>query len=95
MNRREFVALAPAFPVAAVTASLTLRQDGHEPVDVDVSVLKLQPGDTIVLQCPALISSETAVRLKNQIEHLFPGATAIVLGDGLTITGVLRGPKGA
>lgn len=51
MNRREFVSLAPAFPVAAVTASLTLREDGHEPVELGVQVLKLQPGDTLVLQC--------------------------------------------
>lgn len=90
MNRREFVALVPAFPVAAVTASLTLRQDGHEPIELGVQVLTLQPGDTLVLQAAVPISQDTAARLQAWIEQKFPDTKAIVLDHGLTLAGVLR-----
>jgi len=93
MKRRDFVKLAPAFPVAAVTASLTLRETGKEPVELDVSVLKCQPGDTLVLTAPDNISEDTAARIKAWIEHTFENRIkAMVLGDGLTIEGVIRAP---
>jgi hypothetical protein len=92
MNRREFVALAPAFPVGAVTATLTVKEADKSPVDLDVSVLKLQPGDTLVLTAPGYITQEAAERIKRYTEERFPGVNAIVLGDGLKVDGVLRGP---
>ena len=93
MNRREFVKLSQAFPVAAVTASLTLREEGKPDVEgLDVSVLRVQPGDIVVLSVPGCISSHTAERIKAQWESLCPGTRAAVLGDGMKIDGVLRGP---
>ena len=91
MNRREFVALTPAFPAATVTASLTLREDGKEPIELDVSVLKCQPGDTLVLRHQGHISMETAERIKRYIEDGFDGRVkAMVLDGGLSLDGVLR-----
>lgn len=93
MNRREFVKLGPAFPAAAVTATLTLKEDGKPPIEgLDVSVLKWQPGDTLIIQCSAHLSMETAERIKRHVEGVLPGATVMVFDAGLTLEGVLRGP---
>jgi hypothetical protein len=94
MNRRNFFALAPAFPVAAVTATLTLREQGKPDIEgLDVSVLKLQPGDGVVLQCDGPISHDTADRIRATWEAWMPGTKAIVMGDGLSVKGVLRGAE--
>jgi hypothetical protein len=91
MNRRSFLNLTPAFPAAAVTASLTLREEGKPAIDgLDVSVLKLQPGDTIVLRTDSNMPFETMERLKANVEYLFPDVKVMVLMDGLTVDGVLR-----
>lgn len=91
MNRREFVAMTPAFPVAAMTASLTLREEGKEPVELDVSVLKVKPGDTLVLRCHQHVPMEGLERIKHLVESRFPGLKALVLDKDLAIDGVLRG----
>lgn len=90
MNGREFVKLAPAFPAAAVTASLTLREEGKESVELDVSVLKCQPGDTLVLRSTGRLHMEDCERIQQHFEHIFPGLKAIVLKDGMTLDGVIR-----
>jgi hypothetical protein len=92
MNRREFVAMAPAFPIATVTASLTLKEEGKAPVDLDVSVLKVQPGDTLVLRSTVLLTMAQKDYIKAQVETLFSGVKAMVLDRDLQIEGVLRGP---
>lgn len=92
MDRREFIAMSPAFPLAATTATLTLKAEGQAPVELDVSVLKLQPGDTLVLSVPTPISQATADRLKACIEDKFPGVTGMVIDQGMKVDGVLRGP---
>lgn len=90
MNRREFVKLAPAFPAAAVTASLTVREEGKAPVELDVSVLKCQPGDTLVLRANGRLHMEDRECIQQHFEHIFPGLKAIVLNDGMTLDGVIR-----
>ena len=94
MNRRDFVKLSPAFPAAAVTATLTLKEDGKRPINLDVSVLKLERGDTLVLSCDGDMSMNTADRIRFEVEHLLPGIKALIVADGLNVEGVLRGPKG-
>ena len=93
MNRREFVAMAPAFPVAAVSASLTVREDGKAPVELDVSVLKVQPGDTLVMRSRVPLKREQVDRVKQVIEAMLPGVQALVLTHDVAIEGVLRGPS--
>ena len=94
MNRRQFVRLAPAFPVAAVTATLTLKEDGKPPIEgLSVSVLKLQPGDIVVLRCAGSIPMATADRIKAMWEQFVPNTKAIILADGMTVEGILRGPE--
>lgn len=90
MDRRSFLKLSPALPVGAVTASLVLREDGREPVTLDVSVLKTQPGDVLVLSTPNPISEEAARRIKAHVEHVWPELKAMVMGDGLKLDGVIR-----
>lgn len=90
MNRRSFLALTPAFPSAAVTASLVLREEGKSPVELDVNVLRVQPGDTLILSAPEAISAETAARIKTFVEREFLGIRALILSDGLSIDGVVR-----
>lgn len=92
MNRREFVAMAPAFPVAAVTATLTLKEDGKDPVELDVSVLKVQRGDILVLRFNGRVSHEQAERIKRLVESQFNGLKAMVFDKDLELEGVLRGP---
>lgn len=90
MERRNFLKMAPAFPAAAVSASIVLHQDGLEDTDLDVSVLKLERGDTLVLSTDRAISEDVAKRIRDYMEDKFPGIKAMVLGDGLSIDGVLR-----
>lgn len=93
MNRRDFVKLSPAFPVAAVTATLTLKEEGQPPIGgLDVSVLKLEPGDVVVLRVEGHILMATAERIKAHWECAVPGTRAFILADGMTVEGVLRGP---
>lgn len=91
MNRRSFISLSPSFPVAAISASLTLREEGKPPIDLDVSVLKLEPGDTIVLTAPYL-SLAAEDRVRAGVNNLFPDVKVMVLLDGMKVDGVLRGP---
>jgi hypothetical protein len=93
MNRRDFVKMAPAFPAAAVTATLTLRENGKDPVELDVSVLKLQRGDTVVLRCHERVTKEMADRIKGDFSSTFEdmGVKAMVLDKTVSIEGVLRG----
>ena len=91
MNRREFVKLAPAFPAAAVSATLVVREEGKEPINCDVSVLKCQPGDTLVLKCGGLITADRAVRMTASIENLFDNRVRVmILDSSMSLEGVLR-----
>lgn len=89
---RELIEMPPAFPEPSVTASFTVREQGKEPIELDVSVLKLQPGDTLVLSVPGPLRQEIAERIKASAEEYLKdkGVKAMVLGDGMTIDGVLR-----
>ena len=91
MNRRQFVKLAQAFPAAAVSASLVLREDGKTPVELDVSVLKCEPGDTLVLSTAERVSMDTAARIQHYVADRFDGRVKVMLlSDGITLDGVLR-----
>jgi len=91
MNRRNFLALTPAFPAAA-KATLTLT-DGQVSTDLDVSILKTQDGDRVILSCAGHISRDAADRIRAMWEQAMPGTKAIVLLDGMKVEGVLRGPE--
>ena len=93
MDRRSFLALSPAFPVAAASATLTLKREGEPPVELDVSILKTQPGDCVILSAPGPITQDIAQRLKDMWEHGVPGTKAVILSDGMKVDGVLRGPS--
>lgn len=90
MERREFLKLSPA--AAAATTTLTLTMPGGEPEPFDVRALRLQPGDVVVLTAPSYINQDTAERLKAYLDRaLTPlGVKAMIMGDGLTVAGVLR-----
>ena len=90
MNRRDFFKVTAAFPAAAMTAALVVREDGKPPVELDVSVLRTQPGDVLVLSVPGPISHQTAKRLEAYIKDRYPYMTAIVMSDGMKLDGVLR-----
>ena len=91
MDRRDFVKLAPAFAIGATTATLTLREEGKDPIDLDVSVLKCQPGDTLVLSVNMPVSHDAMRRIKAIVEDAFDNRVkALVLSDGLTLDGVIR-----
>lgn len=90
MDRRSFVKMSAALPAAAVTASLTLKEEGKPPIEgLDVSVLRLQPSDTLVISAPGNISADVANRLRQMVEASLD-CRAIILGDGLKVEGVLR-----
>lgn len=94
MNRREFVKLGPAFPAAAVTATLTLKEEGMPAVEgLDVSVLRLKAGDYVVLRCDGHITQDAAARIKAAWADAVPGTAAIVLDAGIRVDGVLRWPE--
>jgi hypothetical protein len=90
MNRRNFLALTPAFPVAAVSASLVLREEGKKPIELGINVLNLRDGDRLVLTFPESISADGAARVKTMVEQALPKVKALLFTDGMKIEGVLR-----
>ena len=60
-----------------------------------VQIVRLEPGDVVVLSAPGSISNETAVRLKEHFERHFEaeGFKCMVLGDGMEVQKVLRPTK--
>lgn len=91
MDRRLFIKMSPAFPAAAVAATLTITEDGKPPIDLDVRVLKLQQGDTVVLSSPRLLRVEECHMIRRYWEDNHEGIKAMVLVDGMKVDGVLRG----
>jgi hypothetical protein len=90
MNRRWFVKMAPAY-TAAAAASVVIHEPGKTDVNLELSVLKVQSGDCVVLSSQSPISRETSERIKTVIEGVFPdGVTALVMDGGIKIDGVLR-----
>ena len=67
---------------------LSIVDDGHE-IHCDVSVLRIQPGDILVLKVDGHITQEMAERIKRTIDEGF-GLKAMVLDRSTTIVGVLR-----
>lgn len=55
-----------------------------------VQVLRLQPGDVVILTAPGHISAETARVIKEHWERNFEGYKCAVLGDGIEVQKVLR-----
>lgn len=90
MDRRDFFKLTPAFASSTITASLLVREQSKPPVELDVSVLKIQSGDTLVLQCSDYVSSDQIDRIRATIHGHWPGIKAMFLANGLTLEGVLR-----
>lgn len=60
-----------------------------------VQIVRLEPGDIVVLSAPGMISNETANRLKEHFERHFEpeGLKCMVVGDGLEVQKVLRPTK--
>ncbi len=60
-----------------------------------VQIVRLEPGDIVVLSAPGCISNETASRLKEHFERCFEPERlkCIVLGDGMEVQKVLRPTK--
>jgi hypothetical protein len=91
MNRRDFVKMSPAFAGAAISASLVVREDGKETLELGVSVLKVQSGDVLVLTVDDYLSYESTRRLEEMVAPLFaPGVKILLLQRGMTLDGVLR-----
>lgn len=63
------------------------------PSPVSVSVLKVEPGDVLVLKYDGHISLEAAERVRQMATSLFEpkDVKAMILSSGLTLEGVLRG----
>jgi hypothetical protein len=90
MDRRTFVKFAGAAPAAAATLTMTTADGQSEPFDVNV--LRLCPGDVLVITAAHHISQDCAERLKALVEEQLSSldVRAWVMGDGLKVDGVLR-----
>lgn len=58
-----------------------------------LSVLRLEPGDTIVLRTDGMPPQEVADNMRRFTEKHFPGHKCIVLTDGVEIGVVRRGTE--
>ena len=54
-----------------------------------MSVLHLEPGDTLVLNVARQLSSDQAAALRTYVSHLLPNVPVLLLDDGIQV-GVLR-----
>lgn len=51
----------------------------------EVRILRLEPGDVLVLQCEKFLDREEASYITEQVAAYFPGHEAIVLDGGVTL----------
>lgn len=61
-----------------------------EDVVKSVELLRLEPGDKIILTTPHTLSDAAISRLREQWERMFPSTRAVILEHGLQLH-VLRG----
>lgn len=57
---------------------------GHVPPPI----LKIEPGDVVVIQCPCKLTQEFMTTLREKTKELFPGHRVVVFGDGIHYTTV-------
>lgn len=79
-------------PGGAEHGSVELKSEESQPFLRclgDVQRLEMKEGDIVVFTAPGLIDDATAERLKSTFERQFPGRKAMILGDGLHVSGVL------
>jgi hypothetical protein len=91
-SRRSFLKLSTT-AAPAMSAALVIREPDKPPAELDVTVLRLQPGDVLVLTAPGSIPAATAERITQYLEQYVTtplGVRALVFGDGLTVAGILR-----
>lgn len=50
-----------------------------------VQVLRVQPGDTLVITTTKPITEAAAATIRDQLRLAFPGVPAVVLDDGTTV----------
>lgn len=55
-----------------------------------LAVVRIEPGDTLVVRYPRSFAQQYAERLEKRLEDMLPGVRVIVLGDGAELS-VLRG----
>jgi hypothetical protein len=90
MERRDFLKLTPALPAAAPALSLTLKQPDGSELKTDVAVLRLQPGDTLVLMPTEHLLARDAQGLRDMLKLWAPqGVQVMILQAGMQL-GVLR-----
>ncbi len=53
--------------------------------DTKSSLLKIQPGDTIIITAPGSLSDLAYERISQTVQEVFPGHKVIVLEEGLKI----------
>ena len=64
-------------------------QDEMLPAVPDVEILRLQPGDTLVITSLVPLTDEHVASLRDDLGARFPGHQAIILDGGITLS-VLR-----
>lgn len=50
-----------------------------------IPAVSLKPKDVIVISAPGCISEETARRLQEYAQKIWPDHTVVAMGDGLTV----------
>lgn len=81
--------LRPMPPADDTAAALVLTDDGGHEHRIGVSVLRLEPGDVIVVQSDNAITDSGAEWLRASVGRLFPGHEVAILDQGLKI-GIIR-----
>lgn len=60
----------------------------------DLGILRLQPGDRVVVSCPQKLNQDVSWRLKDLLDAYLPkGVYALVLDEGVKVDGILRGSE--
>jgi hypothetical protein len=56
----------------------------------EVRILRVQPGDMLVLRHEKMIDAETAAWIRSHMEKQFPDNPCMILDGGITLDAVLR-----
>ncbi len=72
-----------------IDPGLTLADGTFIPLDA-VQVLHLEPGDTVILESPNVMSDATREEIIRTGRKLWPNVKVIVMDEGLSVAGILR-----
>lgn len=84
--RHEDLPVVPSGPAQGAVLPAPDQVSGQLDTFEHVQVLRLEPGDTLVLKVPRELTAEQADDVRQQLEARFPGYPALVMSGDMDLS---------